>query len=74
MNGRSSAIVMTRGVIGNAAENAKLVFDRYGDVTSLHKRRWQATRQLSLQCDQRSEQKQLGRNAKKKSVVVIVAE
>ena len=29
MIGRSSAIVMTRGVIGNAAENAKLVFDHF---------------------------------------------
>lgn len=31
MDGRSSAIVLTTGVIGNTAENAKLVFERYGD-------------------------------------------
>lgn len=31
MNGRSSVIVMTRGIIGHASDNAKLVFERYGD-------------------------------------------
>ena len=30
-NGRSSAMVITTGVIGNVAESAKLVFERYGD-------------------------------------------
>ena len=31
LNGRSSAVVLTTGIIGNASENAKLVFERYGD-------------------------------------------
>lgn len=31
LNGRSSAVVLTNGIIGNASENAKLVFERYGD-------------------------------------------
>ena len=31
MNGRSSAVVLTRGIIGNSSENAKLVFERHGD-------------------------------------------
>ena len=31
LNGRSSAVILTMGIIGNASENAKLVFERYGD-------------------------------------------
>ena len=31
LNGRSSAVVLTTGIIGNASDNAKLVFERYGD-------------------------------------------
>ena len=31
LNGRSSAMVFTTGVIGNASEDAKLVFERDGD-------------------------------------------
>ena len=31
MNGRSSAVVLTTGIIGHASDNAKLVFERYGD-------------------------------------------
>ena len=30
-DGRSSAIVLTNGVIGTPSDNSKLVFDRYGD-------------------------------------------
>ena len=30
-DGRSSAMVMTTGLIGNISDDAKLVFDRYGD-------------------------------------------
>ena len=30
-NGRSSAIVMTTGIIRHASDNAKLMFERYGD-------------------------------------------
>lgn len=31
MNGRSSVMVMTTGIIVHASDNAKLVFERYGD-------------------------------------------
>ena len=31
LNGRSSAVVLTTGIIGKPSENAKLVFERYGD-------------------------------------------
>ena len=31
MNGRSSAMVLTNDVIGNVADNAKLVFEHYDD-------------------------------------------
>ena len=31
LDGRSSAMLLTNGVIGKAHENAKLVFERYGD-------------------------------------------
>jgi hypothetical protein len=30
-NGRFSTLVLTTGIIGNANENAKLVFERFGD-------------------------------------------
>ena len=31
MNGRSSAMILTTGIIGHASDNAKLVFEHYGD-------------------------------------------
>ena len=31
LDGRSSAVVLTTGIIGKASENAKLVFERYAD-------------------------------------------
>ena len=31
MNGRASAIVLTTGITGNVSDDAKLVFERYGD-------------------------------------------
>ena len=31
INGRSSAVVLTTGIIGHASDNAKLVFEHYGD-------------------------------------------
>lgn len=76
-NGRSSAIVMTSGVIGDVAESSKLVFerdgDRYyfaqaqiaGDSTSLAAVRPKTTATPKPSMDT---------VAKKKSLVVIVAE
>ena len=31
MNGRSSVVIMTTGITGHASDNAKLVFEHYGD-------------------------------------------
>jgi hypothetical protein len=31
MNGRSSVVVLTTGITGHASDNAKLVFEHYGD-------------------------------------------
>jgi len=31
LNGKSSAVVLTNGIIGHASDNAKLVFEHYGD-------------------------------------------
>ena len=31
LNGRSSAVVLTTGIIGHVSDNAKLVFEHYGD-------------------------------------------
>ena len=31
LNGRSSVVVLTNGIIGHASDNAKLVFEHYGD-------------------------------------------
>src|SRR5829696_2599036 len=31
LNGRSSAMILTTGIIGHASDDAKLVFERYGD-------------------------------------------
>lgn len=76
MSGRSSAMVLTNGISGNASDDAKLVFerdgDRYvfaqahmaGDETSLA-----AVRSRSDRNDKNAMAK-----SKKKSTVVIVAE
>lgn len=41
MNGRSSVVVLTTGIIGHVSDNAKLVFERNGD------RYWFAQAQLA---------------------------
>ena len=76
-NGRSSAIILTSGVIGDVSENSKLVFerdgDRYyfaqaqmaGDSTSLAAVRPKTTATAKPSLDT---------VAKKKSLIVIVAE
>jgi hypothetical protein len=75
MDGRSSAMIFTTGVTGNASDGAKLVFHRYGgryffaqtqmagDPTSLAATRSKAERA-----------EQAVAKAGKKSVIVIVAE
>ena len=79
-NGRSSAMVITSGVIGEVADSAKLVFDRYGDQyffaqaqlagdsTSLAAPRHKIPRM------QTGEKQPSVITAKKKTVVIITAE
>src|SRR6185295_12678076 len=64
LNGRSSAVVLTNGIIGNASENAKLVFERYGD------------RYVFAQVQLAGDETALAavRSKKKTSMVAIVAE
>jgi len=63
VDGRSSAVVLTRGIIGNASENAKLVFERDADRYVFAKAQM-AGDEITLAT----------MKSKKKSVVVIVAE
>ena len=74
MNGRSSAIVMTRGVIGNAAENAKLVFDHYDDRYVFAQAQLAGDSTSLAAVRSKTEQRRWVATAKKKSVVVIFAE
>jgi hypothetical protein len=74
MNGRFSAVVLTNTVIGTVADNAKLVFDRYDDryVFAQVQLAGDSTSLAALRSHR--EQKHLMATAKKKSLVVIVAE
>jgi len=63
LDGRSSAVVLTTGIIGKASENAKLVFERYADRYVFAKAQM-AGDEITLAT----------MKSKKKSVVVIVAE
>jgi len=74
MNGRSNAIVLTRDVIGNAGENAKLVFDRYDDQYVFAQAQLAGDSTSLAAVRSKTDQKHWVATAKKKSVVVIVAE
>ena len=63
LDGRSSAVVLTMGIISHASENAKLVFERYADRYVFAKAQM-AGDEITLAT----------MKSKKKSVVVIVAE
>ena len=71
-NGRSSAMIMTTGVIGNVSENSKLVFERDGD------RYYFAQAQMAGDSTSlaavRAKKPRMDTVAKKKSLVVITAE
>ena len=79
-NGRSSAMVITTGVIGNVAETAKLVFERYGndyffaqaqmagDSTSL------AAPRHKLPSGQMGDKRAPVTAAKQKVIVIVAAE
>ena len=64
LDGRSSAVVLTNGIIGKASENAKLVFEHYGD------------RYVFAQAQLAGDETTLAavRSKRKNSMVAIVAE
>ena len=64
VDGRSSAVLLTTGIISNASEDAKLVFERYGD------------RYVFAQAQMAGDDTTLAavRSKKKSSMVAIVAE
>jgi len=73
VNGRSSAMILTTGIIGHASDDAKLVFERYGDRYFFAQAQM-AGDETSLAAVRTKEprDKHLAK-AGKKSVVVIVA-
>jgi hypothetical protein len=74
LNGRASAIVLTTTSNGHASDNAKLVFERYGDEYFFSQAQMAGNETLAaLRSRSNRGDKQLAK-AGKKSVVVIVAE
>ena len=73
MNGRFSAMVLTNTVIGNVADNSKLVFERYDDRYFFSQAHIAGDSTSLAALRSHKEQKHLMATAKKKSVVVIVA-
>ncbi len=73
MNGRYSAVVLTNGVIGNVADNSKLVFERYDDRYFFAQAQMAGDSTSLAALRSNKEQKHLVATAKKKSTVVIVA-
>jgi len=62
LDGRSSVVVLTTGIISNASENAKLVFERYAD------------RYVFAKAQMAGDEITLATMKSKKKSVVIVAE
>ncbi len=73
MNGRHSVIVLTNGVIGNVADNSKLVFERYDDRYFFAQAQMAGDSTSLAALRSNKEQKHLVATAKEKSTVVIVA-
>jgi hypothetical protein len=74
LNGRASAIVLTTTSNGHASDNAKLVFERYGDEYFFSQAQMAGNETLAaLRSRSNRGDKQLAKVGKK-SVVVIVAE
>ncbi|HEX7772361.1 MAG TPA: hypothetical protein VF435_08055 [Pyrinomonadaceae bacterium] len=72
-NGRSSAMILTNGVIGDVSENSKLVFERDGDRYYFAQAQM-AGDSTSLAAPRTKIEKQSISTAKKKSLIVITAE
>ena len=72
LDGRSSAMTFTTGVIGNASDNAKLVFEHYGDRYVFAQAQMAGdTTSLAAVRTKEPRDKHLAK-AGKKSIVVIV--
>ncbi len=76
LNGRSSAIVQTTGVIGNASDDAKLLFERDGDryVFSQAQMAGDETSLAAVRSKTERADKRAVAKSKVKKVVIIVAE
>jgi hypothetical protein len=72
-NGRSSAMILTNGVIGDVAESSKLVFERDGNAYVFAKAQM-AGDSTNLAAVRTKTERHLMATAKKKSLVVITAE
>jgi len=73
LNGRSSAMILTTGVTGHASDDAKLVFERYGDRYFFAQAQM-AGDETSLAAVRTKERGETHlAKAGKKSIVVIVA-
>ena len=74
LNGRSSAVVLTRGVISNASDNAKLVFESDGDryVFTQAQMAGDETTLAAVRMKERGDKHVV--KAGKKNVIVIVTE
>jgi hypothetical protein len=76
INGRASAMIQTNSVIGNTSDDAKLVFERYGDRYFFAKAQMagEPTSFAALKTSAQRAQKEAIAAGAKQSVVVIVAE
>ena len=76
LNGRSTAMIQTNDVIGQASDDAKLVFHRYGDryFFAQAKLAGDSTALAAIKSSAEKTQQQLVAKAVRKSVVVIAAE
>jgi hypothetical protein len=76
IDGRSSAVIFTTGVTGNASDGAKLVFHRYGDRYFFAQAQMAGdpTSLAAIRSKAERTEKQAIARAGKKSVVVIIAE
>lgn len=73
-DGRSSAMILTSGVIGKAADDAKLVFHRYGDRYFFAKARMAGDATTLAAVKSRSERAEQAVAKSGKSVITITAE
>ena len=74
MTGRFSAMILTNAVIGHVSDNAKLVFERYDDRYFFAQAQLPGDSTTLAALRSNKEHKHAVATAKKKSVVVILAE